>query len=320
MINHDFTSSIYLHAGFLFCFLGSTTSVIAAVAQNECANPPLGTVFCEDFEGTNPKSNFDDYDGNLETENQIVIENGPTNSSSNKVIRLRVPAGQRGGSDLVKILPSSYDKLYARWYFQYEPGFNFNAPNHGGGLTAGNRNHIGVSGNRPTGGDFAYFTIQYLNPSAVPFAYSYYRGMYQDCSNPNGQCYGDSLPCVYGSAYCTKPQHRPSITMPTIQAGRWYCVEQMLDMGTPNTTGTNPNGRLTLWLDDQLIGDYQDLWIRTVSSLKVQNLWLSLFHHDGTHSNVGKMIDNVVVSTERVGCGATGSIKLNPPTNLRIIL
>jgi len=239
---------------------------------------------------------------------------------SNKTVRLRVPAGQRGGSDLVKVLPASYDKLYARWYFQYELGFNFSAPNHGGGLTVGSRNHIGVSGNRPTGSDFAYFTVQYQNPSAVPFAYSYYRGMYQDCSNPNGQCYGDSLPCVYGTTYCSKPQHRPTITLPTIQAGRWYCVEQMLDMGTPNTTGANSNGRFALWLNDQLLGDYQDLWLRTTATLKVQNLWLSLFHHDGAHSSVGQMIDNVVVYTQRIGCGTVGSPDLSPPTNPRIVL
>ncbi|MCI0590884.1 MAG: hypothetical protein L0Y67_04675 [Gammaproteobacteria bacterium] len=313
-------NSIYIRAASLILlYVGAMATATAAVVQNECVSPPSGTVFCEDFEGTNPKSHFNDYDGNSDTENQIVANNGPASSASNKVIRLRVPEGQRGGSDLVKVLPSSYDRLYARWYFQYEPGFNFNAPNHGGGLTAGDRNYIGVSGNRPTGNDFAYLTVQYLNPSALPFAYSYYRGMYQDCANPDGQCWGDSLPCVYGESYCSKPQHRPSIVMPTIQAGRWYCVEEMLDMGTPNTTGVNPNGRFAIWLDDQVLGDYQDLWLRTTTGLRVQNLWLSLFHHDGTHSTVGEMIDNVVVSTQRVGCGAATAASLNPPANLRIV-
>ena len=308
--------SVNLIPALLLC---TTVPAVAAVAQKECANPPPGTVFCMDFEGVNPKSNFDDYDGNADTENQVITDNGPANSPSNKAIRLRVPAGQRGGSDLVKVLSASYDKLYARWYFQYESGFNFNANNHGGGLTAGSRDFIGVSGNRPTGSDFAYFTIQYLNPSAISFAYSYYRGMYQDCANPSGQCWGDSLPCVYGATYCTKSQHLPPSTLPTIQSGQWYCVEEMIDMGTPNATSANPDGRFSLWLNEQLLGDYRDLWIRTDASLKIQNLWLSLFHHDGTHSAVGEMIDNVVVSTQRVGCGTGGSTSLSPPANLRII-
>lgn len=322
MVNHtkNLRGSLHFWSVLICLFTGFTTSAIAAVSQNECSDPPEGTIFCEDFESTNPKLNFDDYDGNLDTENRIVSDNGPANSASNKVIRLRAPAGQRGGSDLIKVLPTAHDKLYARWYFQYELGFNFNAPNHGGGLTAGSRNFIGTSNIKPSGNDFVYFTIQYMNLSAVPFSYSYYPGMYQDCSDPNGQCWGDSLPCVYdaGETYCRKNQHRPSTDMPTLKAGQWYCVEEMLDMGTPNTTGINPNGRFTLWLNDQLLGDYNDLWLRTTSELKIQNLWLSLFHHDETHSTVGEMIDNVIVSTQRIGCGSSATPYLNSPKNLRI--
>lgn len=310
----------YMHVASLLLYLVSTASSAVSVQQDECQKPPQGTVFCEDFEGPNPKSRYDDYDGNLDTENQVITNIGPSNSPSNKVVRLRVPVGQGGTSDLLKVLPSTYDRLYARWYFQYEPGFSFNAPNHGAGLTAGDRNSIGNSGIRPTGSDVASFTVQYLPSSAVPFVYTYYRGMYQDCTNPNGQCYGDSLPCVYdsGANYCKKPQHRPEIIMPTLQAGRWYCAEQMVDMGTPDPTGTSPNGRLTIWLDGELIGVYSDLWLRTTATLKLQNLWLSLFHHDGTHSAAGEMLDNVVVSTQRVGCG-TSIVPLSAPTNLRIV-
>ena len=97
----------------------------ASIPRNECANPPAGTVFCEDFEGANPKADFDDYDGNPDTENQIITDSGPSGDPSNKLIRLRVPSGQSGTSDLFKVLPGSYDKLYARWYFKYETGFDF---------------------------------------------------------------------------------------------------------------------------------------------------------------------------------------------------
>jgi hypothetical protein len=301
----------------LLCF--STGLAAAPPARNECANPPAGTVFCEDFEGANPKSHFDDYDGNPDTENQVITQIGPVGDASNKVIRFRVPAGQRGTSDLIKVLPSVYDKLYARWYLQYETGFNFNAPNHGSGLAAGDRNFVGASGNRPNGDDFAGFYVQYQDQTAKPYAYSYYRGMYQDCP-AQGSCFGDSLPCVYdsGASYCTKPQHRPTSALPVFQTGRWYCIEEMVDMGTPTSTGASANGHLTLWLDTQLLGDFSDLWLRTTTTLKLQSLWLSLFHHDGTHSTVGEFVDNVVVSTQRIGCG-TAQSSLPAPTNLRIL-
>ena len=301
-----------------FLLFISGVSAAGPVARNECANPPPGTIFCEDFEGTNPKAHFDDYDGNPDSENQVVTDSGPAGDASNKAVRFRVPAGQSGTSDLIKVLSSSYDKLFARWYIKYEPGFNFAALNHGGGLAAGDRNYVGSSGNRPNGNDFAWFGVQYQENTSKPYVYSYYRGMYQDCV-AQGSCYGDSLPCVYdtGGAYCTKAQHRPTAPLPTFQAGQWYCVEEMIDMGTPTATGTSANGGLTLWLDSQVVGTYQDLWIRTTTALKIQSLWLALFHHDGTHSVVGELVDNVVVSTQRVGCGATQ--QLNAPTNLRIL-
>jgi hypothetical protein len=291
----------------------------ATLKRNECTTPPSGTVFCEDFEGTNPKSNFNDYDGNPDTENLIVVDNGPSNDPSNKSIRLRVPSGLSGTSDLVKVLPSSYDKLFARWYFKYEPGFNFSAPNHGGGLTAGDRSYIGLSGNRPTGSDWASFLFQYLQNTSVPFAYTYYRGMYQNCANPNGSCWGDSFPCVYdsGSISCTKPQDLPTVTLPALVAGQWYCYEQMVDMGGASVDGAISTGRITQWLNGGLIGDNTNLWLRTSPTLKIQNLWLALFHHDGTHSTVGELIDNVVVSTQRIGCG--GTIVLSPVQNVRPI-
>lgn len=306
--------------GLCLLLMVSVTASADTVPRKECANPPAGTVFCEDFEGSNPKANFDDYDGNPDTENQVVATAGPAGDLANKAIRLRVPTEQGGGADLIKVLSANYDQLYARWFFMYEPGFNFNAPNHGGGLAAGDRNLVGSSGNRPAGNDYAGFFMQYQENTNRPYAYSYYRGMYQDCSNPQGNCWGDSLPCVYdsGASYCKQPQHRPSVPLPNLVEGQWYCVEQMVDMGTPTATGQGADGRLTIWLDSNLLGDFQDLWIRTSADLRIHYLWLSLFHHDGTHSAAGELVDNVVVSTQPIGCGTTEPGILNPPRNLRI--
>jgi hypothetical protein len=290
----------------------------AAVERNECVSPPAGTVFCEDFEGANPKSHFDDYDGNLDSENQVISDSGPSEDAANKVIRLRVPVGQGGTSDLFKVLSNTYDKLYARWYFMYEPGFNFSARNHGGGLTAGDRNYIGRSGIRPSGADWSGFLMQYQENTTKPYAYSYYRGMYQDCTDPNGSCWGDSFPCIFdtGASYCTKPQDRPTVTMPTLVAGQWYCYEQMIDMGAASADGSGATGRITQWLNGNMIGDNTKLWLRTTANLKIQNLWLSLYHHDGTHSVVGELVDNVVVSTQPIGCGYVSPPA--PPGNLRV--
>jgi len=86
--------------------------------------PLPGTVFCEDFEGVNPESHFDDYDGDPDSEILVMTDVGPSNDAANKVFRFRVPVGQAGGSDLVKVLPSTYDSLYVQWYFKYS-GYPF---------------------------------------------------------------------------------------------------------------------------------------------------------------------------------------------------
>lgn len=277
-------------------------------------------VFCSGFEeGT--KAIWDDYDGNPDSTNLIMEDPGPTNTPGNQVMRIRVPTGA-GGADLVKVLPSSHDKLYARWYQKWEPGYDFSAANHGGGLNAGGRDNLGRSGYRPTGADWFSSWIEPIGGSSSSLngrlhLYTYYRGMYQDCANPNGQCYGDSLPCMWdeGDGYCTKAEDWEKITPPQLETGGWYCIEMMIDAGTPVTSAANADGVQNFWLDGIEYGPWTNRWHRTTSSLKLDVLWLSLYHH-GEHSVEGIMLDNVVVSTTPIGCLNDG---LQPPRNLRVV-
>lgn len=264
--------------------------------------PKPDWIFCEDFQ-SGTKDVWDDYDGNPDSTNLIVDDPGPAGASDNLAMRLRVPPG-RGGADLVKVLPDTYDKLYARWYIKYEPGFDFSAANHGGGLHAGDRDWLGHSGQQPNGSDWFGAWIDYLNGDPHIFdIYAYYPGMYQDCVDPNGQCWGDHLPCIFdeGSTYCEKPQHRETVMPPTLTQDKWYCVELMVDGGTPSSGDNGASGSIDYWVDGQEIGPWTDLWLRSTPNLKLGILWLNLFHH-AEHSVEGVMYDNVVVSKSRVGC------------------
>lgn len=146
--------------------------------------------------------------------------------------------------------------------------------------------------------------------------------MYQDCSNPAGSCWGDSFPCDYdsGAIYCTKPHHikHSSVSWPTFSTGTWRCVEQMIDMGgsaASNLDGTDPNGRYQIWIDGVPLGDYEDLWLRTSTGLKLQHLYMAWRNTSGTsHGSVGQRFDNIVVSTQRVGCGTSTTDKTEPTT------
>ena len=266
-----------------------------------CADPPPEWVFCSDFEEGN-KDAWDDYDGNPDETNLLMEDGGPFDLAGNHVMRLRVPAG-RGGADLVKVLPDTYDRLYARWYISYEPGFDFSAPNHGGGLHAGSRDLLGRSDFRPDGTDWFTAWVEHTTDTHVYNLYSYYRGMYMDCADPDGSCWGDHFPCMIdeGETYCEKPQHRETVTPPTLETGRWYCVELMVDGGTPTSTEDGADGALDFWIDGQEIGPWDDLWLRTTPDLRLSILWLSVFHHE-EHSVEGVFYDDVAVSTEPIGC------------------
>lgn len=280
---------------------GSGGGSAGSVATDECANQQPDWVFCADFED-NSKDVWDDYDGNPDDTNLIMSDPGPSGSAENLVMRFRVPEG-RNGVDLVKVLDQEEDKVYARWYIKYEPGFDFSAPNHGGGLHAGDRDLLGHSDTQPNGSDWFTNWVDYLPDEKIFDIYAYYRGMYQDCTDPNGSCWGDHFPCVYddGSNYCEKPQHQETVMPPTLVHDQWYCVEIMTDGGTPTQSEAGANGAFDMWIDGVEMGPWNDLWLRTTPDLKVGILWLSLFHHE-EHSVEGVMYDNVVVSKSHIGC------------------
>jgi parallel beta-helix repeat protein len=275
-------------------------------ADSVCNQP--GTVFCSGFEESSWRSVWDDYDGNPEETNQLTTNPGPESISGNHVMRLFAPdtGNEPSGADLVKVLPSSYDKMYARWYEYWEPGYDFNAKNHGGGLYAGPRDLLGRSDIRPNADEFY---TSWLEPEADdptlngrPYLYTYYRGMYQDCANPNGECWGDHLPCMVDEGYyCEKAEHRETVMPPPFQTGRWYCIEIMLEAGTPVQSDALADGRQDFWIDGIEYGPFQHLWHRSTPNLKINILWLNRYHH-GTHALVGVLFDNVVVSQNRIGC------------------
>lgn len=294
----------------IFIFLLAPFFSSADCSDPTCAN----AVFCSGFEEGN-KSVWSIVNGNADY-SLLMSDPGPCNKAGNHIMRFRVPTGQSGTTGLVKDLSSTYDKLYLRWYQKWEPGYNFAAPNHGGGLYAGDAAHTGLyaSGTKPSGSDFFKSTIEPYGGTSTSslgeiiqgrmHLYAYYPGMYQDYYN--GNYYGDWFPCMAdeGQNYCENPLHRDSATImpPRMQTGQWYCIEMMIDAGTPSASSASASGIQDFWIDNVEYGPWNNLWLRTTSNLKLRSIWMRLYHHDSTHSTEGIMLDNVVVSTTRIGC------------------
>lgn len=293
-------------AGLAALLLAGCLLPAGARGEQECLRADANWVFCTGFE----EGNFglwDDWDGNPALANTLVADPGPFDQPGNHVARLWVAPG-RGAADLTKVLPGSWNVLYARWYVKYEAGFDFFTQQHGSGLHAGDRGLLAHSGDRPSGSDWFSAWIEPGYNTGRFNAYVYYPGMYMNCADPNGSCWGDDFPCTVdeGQSVCVKSQHRDRFTPPTMQAGHWYCIEVMLNGGTPTPGNTGASGILDYWIDGQEMGPWNDLWLRSTDSLKIGILWLDLFFH-GTHGTAGVLFDDVVVSTSRIGPGGAGT-------------
>jgi hypothetical protein len=268
---------------------------------NGCEDPSDDVVFCTDFEEGHLE-NWNDWDQNPEDMNDVVPDDGPHGLVGNHVVRMRV-APSEDGSDLVKTLPGFYDALYARWWVKLEPGYDLDIsaaiwP----GLHAGGHDILGTSDSLPSGADrFTVVTSHDLATHRMTTKLDY-RGMYQDCPNPLMGCNRDELPCMRdeGESFCVKPQHREHTSAP-IEKSRWYCVELFVDAGTPVTSDADADGQVALWLDGELLFEYDDLWFRTSPDLKMDVLWMSEYTSNG-HGDEGVLYDDVMVSRARIGC------------------
>jgi hypothetical protein len=279
------------------------TAACADFPLDECPLAEDGWIFCTGFEDGD-FSAWDDYDGNPAPTNVLLADPGPWDVAGNHVARLRAPT-IGGTADLLKVLASSHGELYVRWYQLFEPGFDFGVPGHGNAIVAGDRDLLGsTSGFRPDGTDSFGAGLEHHRQTGRMNIYTYYPGMYQDCVDPEGQCWGDHFPCMHdeGQNYCTNPDHREVPPGPPImETGRWYCLELRLDGGTPTPSADGADGALQFWVDGVSYGPWDGLWFRSTPALELNILWLKIYF-GGSHSDAGVLLDNVVVSTAPIGC------------------
>jgi len=223
---------------------------------------------------------------------------------------------------------NGFDTLHVRYYMKYDPLFP--GCHHTGmsllaaapGLDQGS-----TTGVRPNGSNHFQVLLDDIAPffdwtppgnSAPGFTalYTYHMdqaGDYGDFFFPSGEVLPGGRD-LFGSDFVPRSDF-------ILERDRWYAFELMLRANTPG----QQNGRIAFWIDGELAGDFPNLRLRDVASLKPNFVVLTTYSSQN-HSNKTLWYDDVVVATEYIGpmvsessppadAGANDDVDAAPGTN-----
>ena len=93
--------------------------------------------------------------------------------------------------------------------------------------------------------------------------------------------------------------------------GRWYCVEAHVHLNDPGQS----NGTFELWIDDWLEARRTDLnWIGRFTAYGLNTVFFENYWNAGSPVTQRRYMDNIVVSTARIGCGRLPLPQTTPDT------
>lgn len=167
----------------------------------------------------------------------------------------------------------------------------------------------GNAGCRPNGERWAGTRVD-LNSDHELFFYTYFPDMNCDsggyCSGQyatdicNG-CANIDMPCSDGPECCWGNHFSPEAPV-VLQTETWTCIEMMMRLNTPGQS----DGAMAFWVDDELGHEVDGMAWRDVPELQLNRAMLEHFidSDDTDHPNQA-WFDDVIVSTERIGCAMT---------------
>jgi hypothetical protein len=285
--------------------------------KNIASDPAV--IFADDFESyTSPNQLTNNWDGAYQLPN-IRIATEPNNVySGNKSLEFSLPISPNEVSNAAKknINPTQ-DTVFIRAYTKFDPGYQVTGSNHNGLMLSAEFPGPGIPP-PPDGTGFFLFLVQNvivgsprIGESAPGFThlYSYWprqRSAFGDHWYPTGLVApfdngigedgeqigirGDWL--AFPSQY---PDFNPMANF-LPQRDRWYCYELMVRANTP---GQN-NGEVKFWIDGTVVGDFPNLFVRSISTLKIDEALIGLHARHSERINK-KWYDNVVIATQYIG-------------------
>jgi uncharacterized protein YjdB len=279
-----------------------------------CASPGSGWIFCDDFE-QDQMSRYFEW-GNPNGSFARVTGVGTDGSTG---MRARFAAGQVTAGDLklafgrtpdpyfrpVDAGTANYRDVYWRLYVRTQSGW------------------LGGAGWKFTK------TIVFANSNWAEAAVGHLTGLYTE---PYLTLYSASGTDAAGNLRTTTYNDFANFRdlgftagstqlFSTTNSNKWYCVEARMRL---NDAGQS-NGVFQYWIDGNLEAQQTGLnWVGNYSAYGINALFLENYNNDGAPQAQERYFDNVVVSTQRIGCSASAppgpapiatlSVTLNPAT------
>jgi hypothetical protein len=277
----------------LFGAVAIATPVVAL--EPICSSPAV--IFCEDWETTALPGRWVDGDN----PSLHSITTNPANVYRGTHALEVVWAGDGGWLtswlNATGAVPSGpfqgYDHTFVRYYWKISANWQC-WPSNGTcgkqivqyGLQTGTNgpfnpwSGLGQAGQCPTGSDWYYAGVATYMRSGIGrniMLYSYFPNMDPQCPNSFG---------VFSPS---------GVQLPLNQ---WVCMEEEVHANTPGQT----DGLQRLWMNDTLIREVTGMRWRDTTNLQTGALQLT-FSGGPNQGAQYSWVDNIVVSTQRIGCG-----------------
>ena len=254
-------------------------------------------------------------------------ENQNPNLDSHKSLEMSLPVSDTEVSTgVVRDLLPTEDVVYARMYQRFDAAYNAPGSNHNGVRISAN--YPDVAGTAPPEdgtGNFLFLlqndiTGDTPSPGKTQLYVYWPKQRSRINGEPVGMQWGDiwmpsgfTLPYVDaahevgadGQAVANRgdwtafpsdyPDFKPMMDF-LPERDKWYCVELMVKSNTPGSA----DGEVKYWIDGELKGDFPNLNVRSISTLKLNTVHFML--HAGRTTQINKKwYDNVVIAKKYIG-------------------
>jgi uncharacterized protein YjdB len=263
------------------------------IAINECAQPQPEWIWCDDFEQNRLGSYFeyDPSNGSFERLSGVGAEgstgmrarfaSGQVSAGSMKLAFGRTPTSYMRPVDAGN---QNYREIYWRMYVQNAPGWSGGGGDKlARGIVFANSNWAEAAIAHVWSGGSGHNYLVVDPASGTNTQGNLQTTSYNDFDNMRW----------LGSETGSTPIFRSD------NVGQWRCVEVRMRLNDAGQT----NGVFELWIDGTLDARRTSLnWLGAYDDYGINAIFFENYWNDGSPQQQSRFFDNIVVSTQRVGC------------------